>query len=59
MVFLNQACTGPAHAWFLEIAFVHEVSMCACMRVCVRPRGYELRSRDIQPVQQAEQVCCV
>ena len=31
-------------AWFLEIAFVREVSMrvcvCGCV-VCVRPQGYE------------------
>ena len=28
--FLNQACVGqrPACAWFLEIAFVHEVGVC-------------------------------
>ena len=38
--FLNQA-----RAWFLEIAFVHEVGMFAC--VCVRPQGYKLHSRDI------------
>ena len=31
--------------------------MSAC--VCVRPRGYELYSRDIESVQPAEQVCCV
>ena len=38
--FLNQA-----RAWFLEIAFVREVSMrvCVCVDVCVcvRPRGHE------------------
>ena len=36
--FLNQA-----RAWFLEIAFVREVSMrvCVCVCVCVRPRGHE------------------
>jgi len=37
---LNQARAGqrPACNWFLEIAFVHDVSMRVC--VCVRPRGY-------------------
>ena len=32
--FLNQARTGlqPAHAWFLEIDFVHDV---CCVCVCV------------------------
>ena len=48
--FLNQARAGlrPARAWFLEIAFVREVSMrvcvcvcvCGCV-VCVRPRGHK------------------
>jgi len=35
---LNQAhaSRGPAHAWFLEITFVHNVCIC----VCVRPQGY-------------------
>ena len=47
---LNQARASlrPARAWFLEIAFVREVSMrvcvcvcvCGCV-VCVRPQGYE------------------
>ena len=43
--------------WFLEIAFVCKVGMSAC--VCVCPRGYKSHSRDIEPVQPAEQVCCV
>ena len=45
-MFLNQVRTGrrPAGAWSLEIAFVYEVAMCAC--VCL-PRGYKLLSRDI------------
>jgi len=44
-VFLNQACAGlwPARNWFLEIAFVRDVSMlarararaCVCVCVCV------------------------
>jgi len=38
-LFLNQARTGqsPASDWFLEIAFVYNVSMrvCACVRLCV------------------------
>ena len=36
--FLNQA-----RAWFLEIAFVREVSMRVCVDVCVcvRPRGHK------------------
>ena len=39
---LNQTCASqrPACAWFLEIAFVREVSMharvCVCVCVCVR-----------------------
>ena len=35
--FLNQARAGlwPAHAWFLRIAFVREVSMRVCVCVCV------------------------
>ena len=34
---LNQARAGrrPARAWFLEIAFVREVSMRVCVDVCV------------------------
>ena len=37
---LNQARTGlwPARDWFLEIAFVRDVSMLACMCVCLPPR---------------------
>ena len=36
-LFLNQARAGrrPARAWFLEIAFVREVSMHVCVCVCV------------------------
>jgi len=41
-MFLNQARAGqrPARDWFLEIAFVRDVSMlcvcvCACAHVCV------------------------
>ena len=33
--------------------------VCVCACVCVRPRGYKLHSRDIEPVQPAEQVRCV
>ena len=48
----------PARAWFLEIAFVREVDM--RVNVCVYPpRGHKLHSRDIEPVQPAEQVRCV
>ena len=42
--FLNQALAGrrAASAWFLEIAFVREVGMsacvCACVCVCPPPR---------------------
>ena len=56
-MFLNQARAGQrlALAWFLEIAFVCEVGMC----VSPRPRSYELHSRNIEPIQPAEQVCCV
>ena len=43
------------HAWVLEIAFDCNVGM----RVCVRPRGHKLHSRDIEPVQPAEQVRCI
>ena len=43
--FLNQARASqrPVCAWFLEIAFVHEVSMLVYVRVCVcvRPQGYK------------------
>ena len=58
--FLNQARTvqRQARTWFLEIAFVHKVGMRVCMHVCVCPRGYKLHSRDIEPLQPAEQVCC-
>ena len=58
--FLNQM-----HTWFLEIAFACDVSMCVClcvcvyMCVCVRPQGYKLHSCHIEPVQPAEQVCCI
>jgi len=40
--FLNQVRAGRrlAHAWFLEIAFVRDVSMHVC--VCVCARSYEL-----------------
>ena len=56
---LNQARAGQrlAHAWFVKIAFVREVGMSLC--VCVRPRRYKLHSYDIEPVQPAEQVCCI
>ena len=59
--FLNQARASrrPVRAWFLEIAFVREVGMCVCVCVCVCPRGYKLHSHDIEPLQPAEQVCCV
>ena len=61
--FLNQACAGPARAWFFKIAFVRNVSMCACMRVrmcvCVHLQGYKLHSHDIEPVQPAEHVYCI
>ena len=56
---LNSKFLNQVHAnWFLEIAFVHDIGMCMCVRVCVRPQGYKLHLRDIQPVQPAEQVCC-
>ena len=29
----------PARAWFLEIVFVRDVSMCVCMHVCVCPEA--------------------
>jgi len=40
--FLNQlrACLRPARDWFLEIAFIHDVSMFVCVCVCPRPQGY-------------------
>ena len=55
--FLNQAHTSQrlVHTCFLEIAFVCDVGMC----VCPRPRGYKLHSHDIEPIQPAEQVCCI
>ena len=39
IVFLSQVRVGQrlAHTWFLEIAFVREVSMRVC--VCPRPQG--------------------
>jgi len=35
--FLNQVCASlwPVRNWFLEIAFVCDVSMLACVCVCV------------------------
>ena len=30
----------PQRAWFLKVDPVQIVSMCVCLRVCVRPRGY-------------------
>ena len=39
---------------FLEIAYVCHVCICVCP-----PQGYKLHSLDIEPVQPAEQVCCV
>ena len=60
---LNQARAGrrPARAWFLEIGIVREVGMftCVCTCVCVCPPLRKLQSRDIEPVQPAEQVCCI
>ena len=52
-ILLNQVCT-----WFLENAFVHNVSVRVYIRVhvCVCPRGYKLHLRDIEPVQ-PEQIC--
>ena len=37
LIFKPGACQpwSAAHAWFLEIAFVQEVSMCVCVCVCV------------------------
>ena len=60
---LNQARAGcslrPARAWFLEIAFVREVSMrvcvCVCVCVCVdvwcvsAPKAMKNYSRDSKP----------
>ena len=44
-----------AHAWFLEIVFVHDVGMYRC--VCCQ--GYKLHLHDIEPLQLVEQVCIV
>ena len=54
--FLHLVCKAraglwPAHTWFLEIAFIHNVDMCLCS-----PRGYKLHSCNIEPVQLVEQV---
>ena len=64
-LFLNQvsASQRPAHTWFLEIAFARKfgmsVYMHVCVRMCVHLQGYKLHSCDIEPVQPAEQVCCI
>ena len=44
--FLNQARAG--RSWFLENAFVREVSVCACLSVCVRPRAIKNYSHEIK-----------
>ena len=38
--FLNQAHASLRRAWFLKIDPVWIISMRACVRVCVRARGY-------------------
>ena len=63
-VFKPGVCIQLESTWFLEIAFIREVGMFACVCVCVcvcvfvsvHPRGYKLHSRDIEPLQPAEQV---
>ena len=52
--FLNQARAGRrlAHAWFLEIAFVHDVGMrvCVCVSVCLSaPEAINNYSREMKP----------
>ena len=62
MRFLNQARDDSLWllcAWFLEIAFVRNVGMWLCACMCVHPRGYRLHLHDVEPIQPAEQVCCV
>ena len=50
LILLNQARAG-----FLKLlSSAKSVGLCAC--VCVHPPGYKLHSRDIEPVQPAEQV---
>ena len=49
---LNQAHTGlwPAHVWFLEIVFVHEVGMRVCVFVCVSaPQAINNYSHEMKP----------
>ena len=42
------------------IAFVRDiVHACVYAHVCVHPQSYKLHLRDIEPVQLAEQVCCI
>ena len=50
MTFLNQAC-----AWFLEIAFVWEVSM----RMCVRPWAIKNYSHEISLNSQSNKSYCL
>ena len=40
---------NQVHAWFLEIAFVREVSMSVCVTVfvCVRPQAIKNYSREM------------
>ena len=41
---------------YLLIPFIYiwDVGVCVCL-----PSGYKLHSHDIEPVQLAEQVCCI
>ena len=50
---LSQVHAGQrlARSWFLEIAFVHDVGMSACVCVCL-PQAYKQHSRDIKPYNQ-------
>ena len=54
---INRDSYSDIVAQFLELAFVCDVGMRVC--VCSHPRGYKLLSCDIEPVQPAEQVCCI
>ena len=52
---LNQvrADQRPACTWFLEMAFVHNIGVCAC----VHPQGYKLHSHDIEPTYTTSWTC--
>ena len=48
LIFKPGSC-WPKHTWFHEIAFVREVRMRVCMRVCVCPQAINNYSREMKP----------